>query len=176
METLNSYGVRKIVTICPHCFNTLKNEYSDFGGNYEVVPAIEYVQELLDAGKLKINPDYTGKITYHDSCYLARHNGIVNTPRDIISLYPNAEFIEMEMNQENAMCCGAGGGRVWFELGKGKEINHTRSEMAGKTGADTLGVSCPFCMIMLEDGMKLTDFKDVDVKDLLEIVAESLAE
>ena len=176
VKTLEKYSVKKVISTCPHCFNTLKNEYPDFGGNYEVVHAVEYVRDLMSSGKIKIqSEDVVNNITYHDSCYLGRHNGIYDAPRDILNNFESVEVKEMSMCKEKAMCCGAGGGRIWYETGKGKEVNQTRASMADETGGDTLAVSCPFCMIMLKDGLKHNK-SNMNIKDLIEIVAANLSE
>ncbi len=174
VQLLNEYKVKEIITFCPHCYNTLANEFPDFGGHYKVIHASEYVAQLLRDGKLKVDKNKPLNLTYHDSCYLGRHNGLYTPPREILSMV-GIEVKEMAMNHEASMCCGAGGGRVWYELEVegGTEINNTRAQMAADTGAEYLGVSCPFCTIMLEDGMKNTNNK-LEVLDLIEIVAERL--
>ena len=182
VATLNSYNVKQIITFCPHCFNTLKNEYKDFGGDYEVVHAVDFVNNLLKQGKLELDTTkFQKKMTYHDSCYLGRHNGIYNAPREILLQFSSIEYKEMEMNKDKAMCCGAGGGRFWYDMKEEQPINKTRAEMAVNTGCEAVGVSCPFCAAMFEDGMTklendgiVTEEQKPQVVDLIEIVAQTL--
>ena len=157
IQVLEGYGVKKIVTACPHCFNTLKNEYPELGGKYEVIHHSEYLQQLINAGKVKIEGGgaFKGrKITFHDSCYLGRANDIYEAPREVLAAL-DAELIEMKRCKTKGLCCGAGGGQMFKEPEKGtKDINVERIEDAIATGADTIAVACPFCMTMLTDGMK----------------------
>ncbi len=177
VETLNSHNIKRILTFCPHCMNTIQNEYPDFGGNYEVIHAVDFLNELLKENKIKVKPGAISSLTYHDSCYLGRHNDIYDSPREVIKEIRIEDVREMEMNKRTAMCCGAGGGRMWWEGKDGIPINKTRVEMAAKTGAETIAVSCPFCMVMLEDGLLKTDKSDkMQVQDLIEIVAHNLEE
>ena len=169
VSTLNGAGVTKIVASCPHCFNTLGNEYPDFGGSYEVVHHTELLAELVRDGRLEANGD-AGTITYHDSCYLARHNDVRADPRAIVEAVGTP--IEMERREERTFCCGAGGAHMWMEERAGA-INEERVREAAETGAETLAVACPFCTVMLDDGVKSRgdDLRVVDVSTLL---AESL--
>jgi Fe-S oxidoreductase len=170
--TLNGAGVKKIVTTCPHCFNTIGNEYPDFGGRYEVVHHTEFLAELVREGKL--NP-LAGeqKITYHDSCYLARHNDVRSQPRELVDAVGQA--IEMPRNRERTFCCGAGGARMWMEEKRGRPINHERVREAAETGADTLAVACPFCTVMLDDGVRElgAKMKVIDLATLLHEAVEN---
>jgi Fe-S oxidoreductase len=168
--TLNGAGVKKIVTTCPHCFNTIGNEYPDFGGRFEVVHHTEFLAELVRAGKL--NP-LAGErtITYHDSCYLARHNDVRSQPRELVDAVGKA--IEMPRNRERTFCCGAGGARMWMEENRGRPINHERVREAAETGAETLAVACPFCTVMLDDGVRETGAK-LQVIDLATLLAEAV--
>jgi Fe-S oxidoreductase len=168
--TLNGAGVKKIVTTCPHCFNTIGNEYPDFGGRYEVVHHTEFLAELVRKGKL--NP-LAGeqKITYHDSCYLARHNDVRSQPRELVDAVGQA--IEMPRNRERTFCCGAGGARMWMDEKRGRPINHERVREAAETGADTLAVACPFCTVMLDDGVRETGAK-MKVIDLATLLHEAV--
>ena len=170
VETLNEAGVTKIVASCPHCFNTLGNEYPDFGGEYEVVHHSELLADLVREGKLKPDGAGGGEITYHDSCYLARHNDVRADPREIVNAVGTP--VEMERNRERTFCCGAGGAHMWMEERAGL-INEERAREAAATGADTLAVACPFCTVMLDDGVKANgdELRVVDVSTLL---AESL--
>ncbi|MHB8612236.1 MAG: heterodisulfide reductase-related iron-sulfur binding cluster [Candidatus Dormibacteraceae bacterium] len=170
--TLNGAGIKKIVTTCPHCFNALGNEYPDFGGGYEVVHHTEFLAGLVRDGKL--NPlagDRT--ITYHDSCYLARHNDVRSEPRELVAAVGQA--IEMPRNRERTFCCGAGGARMWMEEKRGRPINHERVREAAETGAETLAVACPFCTVMLEDGVRETgaNMKVIDLATLLHEAVEN---
>jgi Fe-S oxidoreductase len=170
VATLNETGVRKIVTTCPHCFNTIGNEYPDFGGKYEVVHHTEFLAELVRDGRL--NPmagDQT--ITYHDSCYLARHNDVRSQPRELVDAVGKA--VEMPRNRERTFCCGAGGARMWMEEKRGRPINQERVREAAATGAETLAVACPFCTVMLDDGVRETGAK-LQVIDLATLLAEAV--
>ena len=175
VETLNNYSVKKIVTGCPHCYNSLKNEYPQFGGNFEVVHHTELIQKILDEGKIKLkNEEVKSKITYHDSCYLGRYNDVYDSPRDPLKMIKGTELIEMERNREKGFCCGAGGGRMFLEEKEGTRININRAEEAINTKADTVASACPFCMTMLTDGIKSFEKSDsVKVKDVAEIILEN---
>jgi Fe-S oxidoreductase len=175
IETMNRYNVKKIVTFCPHCFNTMKNEYPSFGGNYEVVHHTEYLNELISEGKLKLKADNSEKhtFTYHDSCYLGRYNNLYDEPRKIIASLPNVELAEVERNCDKAFCCGAGGGQMFLEETEGKRINVERTDELLATGADTIALNCPFCMTMVTDGVKANEKTDeVKVRDLAEILLD----
>jgi Fe-S oxidoreductase len=170
VATLNGARVKKIVTTCPHCFNTLGNEYGDFGGNYEVVHHSEFLAQLVREGKLSpVASDRT--ITYHDSCYLARHNDVRAQPRELVAAVGKA--IEMPRNRERTFCCGAGGARMWMEEKRGTPINQERVREAAATGAETLAVACPFCTVMLDDGVRETGAK-LQVFDLATLLAEAV--
>lgn len=174
IQVLDGYNVKKIVTACPHCFNTLKNEYPSLGGNYEVIHHSEFLQQLLDRGKLSIEGGaFNGKkITYHDSCYLGRANGIYEAPRRLIEAL-DAQLVEMKRSRSKGLCCGAGGAQMFKEPEPGsKDINIERTEEALKTEATIVAAACPFCMTMLSDGMKNKDKEDsVKVLDLAELIA-----
>jgi Fe-S oxidoreductase len=170
VATLNDTGARKIVTTCPHCFNTIGTEYPDFGGRYEVVHHTEFLAELVREGKLAPLPsDRT--ITYHDSCYLARHNDVRSQPRELVDAVGKA--IEMPRHGERTFCCGAGGARMWMEEKRGRPINQERAREAAATGAETLAVACPFCTVMLDDGVRETGAK-MQVIDLATLLAEAV--
>ena len=174
---LNGYGVKKIVTACPHCFNTLKNEYPDLGGSYDVIHHSTFLQQLIQEGKIKLKEggDFKGKkITYHDSCYLGRANNVYEAPRAILESL-DADLVEMKRCRTTGLCCGAGGAQMFKEPEKGrKDINVERAEEALATGATTIAVACPFCMTMMSDGVKAKEREaTVKVKDLAEIIAES---
>ena len=178
IDLFNTRKVRKVITQCPHCFNTIKNEYPQFGGKYEVIHHSELIAELLREGRLKLKNTFEGEtITYHDSCYLGRHNGVYDAPRAIAHALPGAKVVEMSRNRENSFCCGAGGGHMWMEEKTAKRINWTRTEMALEAGATTVGPACPFCVIMFEDGIRGRDAEEkIKARDLVELVAEALDE
>jgi len=177
IQVLNGYEIKKIVTACPHCFNTLKNEYPDLGGNYEVIHHSQFLQQLIDEGKIKMKEqgDFEGKkITYHDSCFLGRANGVYEAPRKVLEAL-DAELVEMKRCRTKGLCCGAGGGQMFKDAEPGsKEINIERTEEALASGASTVAVACPFCMTMMSDGVKFKG-RDADVKvlDLAELIAKS---
>jgi Fe-S oxidoreductase len=170
VATLNQSGVKKIVTTCPHCFNTIGNEYADFGGTYEVVHHTQFLADLVNEGKLAPMPSER-TITYHDSCYLARHNDVREAPRELVSAVGQA--VEMPRNRERTFCCGAGGARMWMEEKRGRPINQERVREAVATGAETLAVACPFCTVMLDDGVRETGAK-LQVFDLATLLAEAV--
>jgi Fe-S oxidoreductase len=155
VETLNGMGVRKIVTQCPHCFNTLSNEYPQLGGNWEVVHHSQLLEWLVESGRLDLSSArLEERIVYHDSCYLGRHNDIYLAPRKVIGSIGGIEVVEAERNGNKGMCCGAGGARMWMEETIGKKVNDARSEELIATGASRIAVACPFCYIMIDDGVK----------------------
>lgn len=174
VELLNSLEVKKIITACPHGYNTLKNEYPAFGGNYEVHHASEFIMNLIKSGKLRIKNDQKLRVTYHDSCYLGRYNRLYDQPREIIKA-AGASIKEMGNNHKFAMCCGAGGARMWMEENIGTRINSTRAAEALDTKPDKIVTACPFCMTMFEDAMKEVN-SDTPVIDLVELIAASISE
>ena len=149
IETMNGYGVKKIVTNCPHCLNCLKNEYSQFGGDYEVIHGTELVARLVADGKVRLEKELPETITFHDPCYLGRYNKVYDAPRRILESIPGLKLREMERSKEQGLCCGAGGGRMWMEEKLGERINQTRMKEIAAMGTDKVGVSCPFCMVMI---------------------------
>ena len=174
VETLNRYGVKKIVTACPHCFNTIKNEYKDFGGSYEVFHHSQFLAKLISEGKIKPTKTLDETITFHDSCYLGRWNGVYDQPRDVINSLPSVRMVEMKSNHDSGLCCGAGGGRMWMEEKIGKRINIARTEQALATNAGVVASSCPFCMTMMTDGVKTKDMQDkVRVMDIAELMDQA---
>jgi Fe-S oxidoreductase len=176
-ETFKKYKVKKVVTGCPHCFNTLSNEYPDFGVDVEVVHHSQLISQLVAEKRIQPEtvPEDTSKITYHDSCYLGRHNDIYESPRKALASIPNTSMIEMERSRSKGFCCGAGGGRMWLEETKGTRINENRAQEALATGATTVATACPFCMTMLTDGVAAQgQGEKVGVRDVAEIVADSL--
>lgn len=176
IQVLNGYEIKKIVTACPHCFNTLKNEYPELGGVYEVVHHSQFLQQLIDEGKLKIEGGaFKGnKITYHDSCFLGRANAVYEAPRAVLEAL-DADLVEMKRSRAKGLCCGAGGAQMFKEPEPGnKDVNIERIEEALATGADTIAVACPFCMTMMVDGVKNKEREnDVNVKDLAELIAQA---
>jgi heterodisulfide reductase subunit D len=179
IQILNNYGVKKIVTACPHCFNILKNEYPELGGHYELIHHSVLLQELLDAGRIvmKEEGDFKGKkITYHDSCYLGRANNIYEAPRKVLEAL-DIELVEMKRCRSKGFCCGAGGAQMFKEEEKGSmRISTERSDEAVSTGASIIAVACPFCNTMLTDGVKTTEKDDsVTVLDIAELVAGSMS-
>lgn len=175
IETLNGLGVKKIIVHCPHCFNVIKNEYPQFGGDYEVIHHSLLLQHLIDEGHLQVGEGLAGKrIVYHDSCYLGRHNDIYEEPRRVVSSLGGVEVHEMPRNRTRSFCCGAGGARMWMEERLGKKVNMERTDEALATEPDIIAVACPFCLIMLDDGVKERKREDVRVGDISMVLAESL--
>jgi Fe-S oxidoreductase len=178
IQILNGYGVKKIVTACPHCFNTLKNEYPELGGTYEVIHHTTLIQQLIDEGKIKMAEEgvFKGKkITYHDSCYLGRSNNIYEAPRKVLEAL-DAELVEMKRCKSNGLCCGAGGAQMFKEEEKGTtRVNLERTTEALETGASVIAAACPFCNTMMTDGVKSNEKEDgVKVMDIAELVAASM--
>lgn len=173
IETLKMYNVKRIITTCPHCFNVLKNEYPDLGGEYEVMHHSEFLYDLMKNGKLKVEGEKQ-TVTYHDSCYLGRSNNIYSAPRNVLDKL-NIEIKEMGNHHENAMCCGAGGAQMFKEDEPGNDrINEVRIVDAIDTGAKTVVANCPFCITMLEDGLKAKDKQDeIEVLDLAEMIIKA---
>jgi len=180
IQTLNGYDIKKIVTACPHCFNIIKNEYSQLGGNYEVIHHTMFLQQLINEGKIRLKDggSFKGKkITYHDSCYLGRGNGIYEAPREVLQAL-DVELVEMKRCRTNGLCCGAGGAQMFKEEEPGNtRINFERADEAVNTGAGIIAANCPFCTTMLTDGVKNKEKEDeVKVMDIAEMVAQSLAD
>jgi heterodisulfide reductase subunit D len=178
IQVLNNYGIKKIVTACPHCFNIIKNEYAELGGNYEVIHHTVFLQSLIDEGKIKMKEGGTfkgKKITYHDSCYLGRANGIYEAPRKVLEAL-DSELIEMKRCRSKGLCCGAGGAQMFKEEEKGTtRVNVERSQEAIGTNANIVAAACPFCNTMLTDGVKLAEKEEsVQVLDVAELVAASM--
>lgn len=178
IETLNMYGVKKIVTACPHCFNILKNEYPELGGHYEVAHHTQLLQELIQNGKIKLKEggDFKGKrITYHDSCYLGRANGVYEAPRAVLEAL-DVDLVEMKRSRQNGLCCGAGGAQMWKEDEPGdKRINTERTEEALSASPAIVAANCPFCITMLQDGLKAKEKNEqVMVLDLSEMILNNI--
>ena len=177
IQVMNGYGIKKVVTACPHCFNTIRNEYKELGGDYEVIHHSVFLQQLINEGKIKLKDGETfkgRKITYHDSCFLGRANNIYEAPRAVLEML-DADLVEMKRCRTKGFCCGAGGAQMFKEPEPGKkDINIDRTEEALATGATTIAVACPFCMTMMSDGIKNKDREtDVKVRDLAELIAEA---
>jgi len=178
IQLLNNYGIKKIVTACPHCFNIFRNEYPALGGNYEVIHHTQFLQQLIEEGKIRLKEggSYKGKkITYHDSCYLGRGNNIYEAPRKVLELL-DAELVEMKRCRSNGLCCGAGGAQMFKEEEKGNtRINFERTNESIATGAEVIAAACPFCNTMLTDGVKNAEKEaDVKVMDIAELIANSI--
>jgi len=178
IQVLNGYGIKKIVTTCPHCYNTLKNEYPPLGGTYDVIHHTTLLQQLIDEGKIKLKEggSFKGqKITYHDSCYLGRANGIYEAPRKVLEAL-DAELVEMKRCRSNGLCCGAGGAQMFKEEEKGEtRVNWERTNEAIATGANVIAAACPFCNTMMTDGVKVAEKEDaVKVLDIAELIAGSM--
>ena len=173
VETMNGYGVKKIVTNCPHCFNTLANEYPDFGGKYEVMHGTELVAKLVAEGRIALTGRVDRTISFHDPCYLGRHNGVYDAPREVLAAIPGLTVKELPRTRENGMCCGAGGGRMWLDEKLGTRINQARYAEIQANGTDAVGVSCPFCMVMLGNAQTETG-GTTEPFDVLELAARAL--
>ena len=178
IQVLNGYGIKKIVTTCPHCFNTLKNEYPELGGNYEVIHHTVFLEQLIEEGKIKIKEDgafHGKKITYHDSCYLGRANNIYEAPRKVLEAF-KTELVEMKRCRSNGLCCGAGGAQMFKEEEKGTtRVNFERTKEALDTGASVIASACPFCNTMMTDGVKNEEKEDtVKVLDIAELIARHI--
>lgn len=175
IETLGKYQFKKIITTCPHCFNTLGNEYEQFGGKYEVVHHSELIAELIASGKIKPKHNVDKRLTYHDACYLGRHNGIYDAPRAVANAVADGEVVEMKRSREKGLCCGAGGGMMWSDEDPDKRVNLVRFGDVEESQAELAVTACPFCNIMLDDARKMKGKEDrVVVKDIAELVAEAL--
>lgn len=175
VETLNNYNIKKVLTHCPHCLHTIKREYPQFGGEYEVVHHTQFIEQLLDEGKLALSGDVKRSVAWHDSCYLGRYHGIYDAPRRVMEKVPGADLVELPRSRSRGVCCGAGGGRFWMEENIGERINVHRASEAVAAETNTVGSSCPFCLVMMRDGVgELGKDEQVATQDLAEIVAEAL--
>jgi len=177
IKTFIDNGVKKILVSSPHCYHTFKNEYPEFMVNFEVVHISQYVLELIYEGRLELTKEYGKKITYHDPCYLGRHNGIYDEPREALKKIPGLELSEMPESREDSLCCGGGGGRIWMETPKGERFSDLRLEQAMKIGAEVLVTSCPYCIANFEDSRLTMDVtENIEIKDITEIVYEVIQE
>ena len=175
IDTFKELGVKKIVTTSPHSYHTFKNEYPELDGDFEVVHYSQLLAELIKEGRLKPTKYLDKKVTYHDPCYLGRHNGIYDEPREVLRGIPGIELVEMPRSQENSLCCGGGGGGIWMETKKGERFADIRLEEAIKAGASVLAVACPFCRSMLEDSVLSLDKGDIiEIKDTAELLQEAI--
>jgi Fe-S oxidoreductase len=179
IKTFIDNGVKKILVSSPHCYHTFKNEYPEFMVDFEVVHITQYIFELIDAGRLELKKEYGKSITYHDPCYLGRHNGIYDEPREVLKKIPGLEMDEMADSRENSLCCGGGGGRIWMETPKGERFSDLRLEQAVEVGAEVLVTACPYCITNFEDSRltledsETTEIKDIpEIKDITEIIQE----
>jgi Fe-S oxidoreductase len=175
IKTFIDNGVKKILVSSPHCYHTFKNEYPEFMVNFEVVHITQYLLELINSGRLKLNRKFEKNITYHDPCYLGRHNGIFDEPREVLMKVPGIELCEMPDSRADSLCCGGGGGRVWMETQKGERFSDLRIDQAIGTGASVLATACPYCVTMLEDSRLTLDVADkIEIKDITEIIADAI--
>ena len=175
IEAMNAARVKKVIATCPHCFNTIKNEFPQFGGRYEVIHHTQLLAMLIKEGRLKPSQAIEGKFTYHDSCYLGRWNDIYDPPREVVEAIPGAELVEIERHRKRGFCCGAGGGRMWMEEKIGKRINHERVEQTLRTQAPRVATACPFCLTMFRDGISAKGAESqLQVRDLAQYLAESV--
>ena len=173
IKTFIDNGVRKIVVSSPHCYETFKKEYSEFMVNFEVVHMSQFLLELIKEGRLEITGEYGKKVTYHDPCYLGRHNGIYDEPREILRSIPGLTLNEMAASRNNSLCCGGGGGRVWMETPKGERFSDLRLEQVRAVGAEVLVTACPYCITMFEDSRLTLELDDIiEIKDITEIIQE----
>ncbi len=168
-------GVTKILVTSPHCYHTFKEEYPEFGGNFEVIHFSQYLAGLIKEGRLKLTKKLDKRVTYHDSCYLGRYAGIYDEPRQVLESIPGLELVEMRDNREYGLCCGGGGGRIWMETKKGERFSDLRIDQALETEANVLAVACPYCMVNFEDSVLTLDKGDIiEIKDIAELVQEAI--
>jgi Fe-S oxidoreductase len=173
IKTFVDNGVKKILVSSPHCYHTFKNEYPDFKVNFEVIHVSQYLSGLVNEGKLQITKEYGKKITYHDPCYLGRHNGVYEEPRGVLKKIPGLELNEMPESREDSLCCGMGGGRIWAETEKHERFSNLRVEQAIELGAEEVVTSCPYCITALEDSrLVMNHADDIQIKDITEILQE----
>lgn len=175
IKTFIDAGVKKILVSSPHCYHTLKNEYPEFMVNFEVIHINQYLVQLIDEGRLEITGEYDKKVTYHDPCYLGRHNDIYDEPREVLEKIPGLELVEMAESRENSLCCGGGGGRIWMETVKSERFSDIRVAQAQEVGAQVLATSCPYCITNFEESrLSLEPENDIEIKDITEIINDCL--
>lgn len=173
IKTFIDEGVKKIIVSSPHCYHTFKNEYPDFQVKFEIIHISQFISRLIDEGKLEIRKEYGKRVTYHDPCYLGRHNNIYNEPRDALKKIPGLDFTELPESKENSLCCGGGGGRIWMETPKEERFSDIRVEQAVDTGAEVLVTSCPYCITNFEDSRLTLDLEEkIQVMDITEVIRE----
>jgi len=173
IKTFIDNGVKKIIVSSPHCFHTFKNEYPEFMVNFEVIHMSQYLLELLDEGRLELTGEYAKKVTYHDPCYLGRHNNVYDEPRNVLKKIPGLEFLEMADSRKNSLCCGGGGGRIWMDTPKEERFSDLRLVQASEAGAQVLATSCPYCITNFEESRLNLEYEDIlEVKDITEIIQE----
>lgn len=174
VETMNRYKFKKVITACPHCFNTIKNEYPQLGGNYEVVHHTDFIYGLIRDGRLKPARPLPQTVTYHDSCYLGRYNDVYDAPREILKSIPGTDVVDVPLSKDRGRCCGAGGGRMWMEERVGKRVNHQRLEDLQTANPNVIASACPFCITMLKDATHDKGIENIQTKDVVELLAESI--
>ena len=175
IEILKGYGVKKIITSCPHCFTSLQKEYSQFGGEFEVIHHTQFIADLIRKGKLKVGGNGSRKAAYHDSCYLGRYNDIYEEPREVLKAIGGIERIELDRCRSNSFCCGGGGGHMWLEEEPEKRLSTRRVEEIIGAGVDVVATACPYCLTMLEDALKAKEIEEsIKAMDLSELIAETL--
>ena len=173
IKTFIDNGVKKVLVSSPHCYHTFKNEYPEFMVNFEVVHISQYICELINEGRLELTKAYAKKVTYHDPCYLGRHNGIYDEPREALEKVPGLTLSEMPESREKSLCCGGGGGRIWMETPRGERFSDLRIEQAVGVGAEVLATSCPYCITHFEESrLTLADSENFEIKDITEIIQE----
>ncbi len=173
IKTFIDHGVKKILTSSPHCYHTFKNDYTEFKANFEVIHISQYLFELIREGRLEITKEFRKRVTYHDPCYLGRHNGIYEEPRELLKRIPGLQFMEMPDSKENSLCCGMGGGRIWMETAKGERFSDLRLQQASSIGAEVLVTACPYCITQFEDSKSiLKECEGLEIKDITEILRE----
>lgn len=173
IKTFIDNGVKKILVASPHCYHTFKNEYAQFKASFEVVHITQYLLELINDGRLKLDKEYARKITYHDPCYLGRHNGIYEEPREVLKKVPGLKMIEMADSRADSLCCGGGGGRIWMDTPKGERFSDIRLEQANNVSAEVLVTACPYCIVNFEDSkLSMEETEALEIKDITEIIQE----
>jgi Fe-S oxidoreductase len=173
IKTFIDNGVKKVIVSSPHCYHTFKNEYPEFMVNFEVVHMSQYLLELIEAGRLELTGEYNKKVTYHDPCYLGRHNNVYDEPRNLLNKITGLDLVEMEMSRKNSLCCGGGGGRIWMDTPQEERFSDLRLHQARETRAEVLATTCPYCITNFEESRLNLEYEDVlEVKDIAEIVSE----
>jgi Fe-S oxidoreductase len=175
IKTFIDNGVKKVIVSSPHCYHTFKNEYPEFMVNFEVVHMSQYLLELIEAGRLELTGEYDKKVTYHDPCYLGRHNNVYDEPRNLLNKITGLDLVEMEMSRKNSLCCGGGGGRIWMDTPQEERFSDIRLKQAKESGAQVLTTSCPYCITNFEESRLNLEYEDImEVKDITEIINEML--